>query len=279
MSRGRDGFTIVELIVVAVVGSLLLAAALQILITNQRTYTAQSATIAGQQSTRMAVEVLFNELREVSPAGGDLIAMNSNSITVRLMRKHGTVCSIVYSPTPILTVFHEATTEAPFASADSVFVFADNNERDDDDDVWMEQYVSAAVYNSSSPPTIACPQTPLEGAALLTFTGQAADFAANIVRVGAPIRSFQTYTFATTTLAGDTYLGRREGSNTMVPIAGPLRDTGGLEFVYRDATGGVTATAADVRQIEVIVRTGSEVMNSLGQMVSDSISVWIYTRN
>ncbi|MGB1657358.1 MAG: hypothetical protein ACPHO4_08380, partial [Longimicrobiales bacterium] len=61
--------------------------------------------------------------------------------------------------------------------------------------------------------------------------------------------------------------------------AGPLRDRDGLAFVYRDAMGDVTATPADVAQIEVTVRTGSEVLNSLGEMVSDSVLVWIHTRN
>ncbi|MDH3424781.1 MAG: prepilin-type N-terminal cleavage/methylation domain-containing protein, partial [Gemmatimonadota bacterium] len=69
MTRARAGFTLIELLVVTVLGSLVLLAALQILITNQRTYTSQNQVIAGQQSTRMALEVLFNELREVSPAG------------------------------------------------------------------------------------------------------------------------------------------------------------------------------------------------------------------
>jgi hypothetical protein len=124
----------------------------------------------------------------------------------------------------------------------------------------------------------ACPQN-AEPASLLTFTGQASDFAADIVRVGAPIRSFETYTFTTTTLLDDTYLARREGTGPVVPVAGPLRDNRGLEFVYRDALGNVTTTPTDVRQIEVVIRTGSEVMNSLGQMVSDSVSVWIHTRN
>ena len=273
MTRSRGGFTIVELIVVAVVGSLMLAAALQILVTNQRTYTAQTATISGQQSTRMAVEVLFNELREVSPPGGDIVAMNAGSITVRLMRKYATVCAITYTPTPVLTVMHPAASAEPFEVFDSVFVFADNNQRDDDDDVWMEQQVTTPVPSATT-----CPQAG-EPASLLTFTGQDSDFAANTVRVGAPVRSFATYTFTTTTLLDDTYLARQEGTGPVIPVAGPLRDNRGLQFVYRDALGAVTTTPADVRQIEVIVRTGSEVLNSLGDMVSDSVSVWIHTRN
>ncbi|HUF75760.1 MAG TPA: prepilin-type N-terminal cleavage/methylation domain-containing protein, partial [Longimicrobiales bacterium] len=70
MTRDRRGFTLVELLVVVVLGSLVLMAALQVLITNQRTYAAQNAVITSQQSTRIALEVLVNELRELSPSGG-----------------------------------------------------------------------------------------------------------------------------------------------------------------------------------------------------------------
>jgi hypothetical protein len=52
-----------------------------------------------------------------------------------------------------------------------------------------------------------------------------------------------------------------------------------MQFIYRDALGNVTATPTDVRQIEIRIRTGSEVTNSVGRMVSDSIDAWIYTRN
>ena len=104
-------------------------------------------------------------------------------------------------------------------------------------------------------------------------------FTTDSVGIGAPIRSYQEYTFGTTTMLGDVYLGRRVGSGDMIPVAGPLRDTNGLAFVYRDSLGAVTSTPADVSQIEVTVRTGSEVLNSLGEMVSDSVLVWIHTRN
>ena len=62
-------------------------------------------------------------------------------------------------------------------------------------------------------------------------------------------------------------------------MVGPLAATNGFGFVYRDAMGAVTATPADVRQIEVTIRTGSTVLNSLGNLVSDEITALIYTRN
>ena len=77
---------------------------------------------------------------------------------------------------------------------------------------------------------------------------------------------------------GDIYLARKD-TGDYVPIAGPLAPTNGLEFIYRDSLGNVTSTATQVAQIEIVVRTGSEVQNSLGQMVQDSVLVWIHTRN
>jgi len=263
----------IELLVVTVLGGLVLMAAMQILITNQRTYTAQNAVIQGQQSNRMALELLFNELREVSPSGGDLLAMSSDSVRVRLMRKFSRVCQMDYTfPTGQPTSVVLNLQGRRFEVGDSVFVFADNDEKDDDDDVWISARVTAVDT------TAVCPQAG-ERATELTYNGQGALFNADSVGIGAPVRSYGTYTFGITTFLGDPYLARRQGSGAMMPIVGPIRAGTGLEFVYLDALGNVTSTPADVRQIVVTVRTGSGVMNSLNQEVQDSITAWVYTRN
>jgi prepilin-type N-terminal cleavage/methylation domain-containing protein len=284
MTRDRRGFTMVELIVVTVLGSLVVLVALQVLITNRRAYTAQSATIAGQQTTRMAVDILFAELREVSPSGGDILAMYPDSITVRLMRKFSYVCATDFTVQPRLTVIMNVPRAGAdtlrimggtnrFEVGDSVFVYADNNENIDTDDVWIPARVTA-VNNVA----VFCPQALLSPALDLTFNGQGALFAADSVGVGAPVRSYEEFTFGTTTMNGDVYLARRD-TGDYVPMAGPLAPRDGLQFVYRDALGAVTATPTDVSQIEVTIRTGSEVLNSLGRLVQDSILVWIHTRN
>lgn len=284
MTRSRRGFTLVELIVVTVLGSLVVLASMQVLITNRRTYTAQTATIAGQQTTRMAVEVLFNELREVSASGGDVLSMSTDSMTVRLMRKFSIVCDTDWSGQPKLIVINDFVLNSgeilyimgggnSFVTGDSVFVYADNDEDIDSDDAWISARISA--LNTTG---ITCPQDG-DAAIELTFNGQASLFNADSVGVGAPVRSYQKYTFGTTTMSGDTYLGRREGTGDYVPVAGPLSATNGLQFVYRDSLGAVTTDPTLVSQVEVTVRTGSEVLNSLGQLVQDSVQVWIHTRN
>lgn len=270
MTRDRKGFTMVELLVVTVLGLIVLLAAMTILITNQRTYTAQNAVIQGQQATRMALEVLINELREVSPPGGDILAMSSDSVRVRLMRKFSLVCeNWDGTGQPNQTVLKLPGRR--FEANDSVFVFADNDEYDDDDDVWIQARVTAADT------TVSCPAG--EPGTLLTFNGQASLFNADSVGLGAPVRSFDRFTFGLTTYSGDPYLGRRQGTGDMIPVVGPLRAGTGVEFEFRNAMGHTTNVPADVQQIVVTVRTGSGVLNSLGTEVADSVTTWVYTRN
>jgi prepilin-type N-terminal cleavage/methylation domain-containing protein len=283
MIRNRRGFTLIELLVVTVLGSLVVLASLQILITNRQTYTAQAATISGQQTTRMAIEVLFSELREVSPSGGDILAMSSDSLRVRLMRKFSIVCDTDWSSQPKLTVIRDFVLNSGdtlyimggtnrFMTGDSTFVFADNDEDIDTDDAWIAGDITAVDSTG-----VVCPQDST-AAVELTFQGQATAFATDSVGIGAPVRSYSEYTFGTTVMNGDTYLARRD-TGSYIPIAGPLTDADGLEFVYRDALGNVTAVDTLVSQIQVTIRTGSEVLNSLGQLTRDSILVWIHTRN
>jgi type II secretory pathway pseudopilin PulG len=283
MNASRKGFTLVELILVAVLGTLVLMSAMQVLITNRRTYTAQSAVIAGQQATRMAVEVLFAELREVSPSGGDILAMDDDSIRVRLMRKFSYICDTDWSGDPVVTVVKNVATAGGdslmvmgganrFAPGDSVFVFADNDEAVDSDDTW----ISASITATDSTDVV-CPNDSIP-AIQLTFQGQSALFSADSVGLGAPVRSFSAYSFGTTTMNGDVYLARREAGN-YIPVTGPLAATGGLEFRYLDRFGNETGSATQVAQIEVVIRTGSQVRNSLGELVTDSIRVPIFTRN
>lgn len=276
MTRDRRGFTFVEILVVTVLGALVVGAALQVLITNRRAYTAQTAAISGQQSTRMAIEVLFAELREVSPSGADIIAMSDDSLRVRLMRKFSVVCATTFGLTPTITVRDSVNHIMlqggvnAFRGGDDVFIWADNNPNRDTDDVWLSLDVSSVDT------TEACPDG--DPAVELSFVGLQAVFLADSVGMGAPVRSYREYTFGTTTMNGDVYLGRRLGTGDMIPITGPLQPSDGLEFIYRDSLGVVTATPGDVSQIEVIVRTGSTVLGPLGQMVQDSVRVWIYTR-
>lgn len=276
MIRNRGGFTLVELIVVSVLGAVVLAAALQVLITNQRTYTVQSATIEGQQASRMAIEVMFNELRELSPGDGDIISMAPSSMQVRLMRRLGIACEVdvgALALPPTIRVLDN--TGDDFEAGDTVLVFAENREATANDDVWLR----AGVVGVDT--TVTC----LGGrpAIDLEFNALSSTFASDTVRVGAPVRGFEVYEyFIQNWLTTSTpYLVRRDMRTLESwPIAGPLRPgTQGVQFIYRDALGNITSTPTDVRQIELRIRTGNRVQTGAGASVSDSLDTWIYTRN
>ncbi len=274
MSRNQRGFTLVELTVVVLLGALVLGAVLQVLISNQRTYTAQSAAVQGQQSSRMAVEVMLNDLRELSPADGDILSMTSSSLHVRLMRRFGIACDVDIDPSGSSTIRVLDNPGDNFAAADTVFVFAENRPATGSDDVWLR----ARVADVDS--TVTCLGRPALDLEMDTTGGV---FASDSVYVGAPIRGYETYRYSQAYwfTTATPYLVRQDnGTGTPWPIAGPLRPGGqGLRFIYRDALGNVTSTPTDVRQIEVRIRTGNRVMSSTGEMVSDSLDAWIHTRN
>jgi prepilin-type N-terminal cleavage/methylation domain-containing protein len=311
-TQRRAGFTLIELIVVTVLGSLVVASALQILIINQRTYTAQSARIQGQQANRAALDILTNELREISGAGGDIVTMTSDSVGIRSMRKFGLTCSVkesvdqakdleldqakdreldqakdreldqakdreldqakdreldVTSP-PLLTVIKVGDW---YEVGDSVLIFADNVTDIASDDVWISGRVTAVDTTKT------CASADAQE---LTFGSQSSVFAADAVRNGAPVRGYTYYTYGTFTFMGETYLGRADTTGTMVPVVGPLKAINGLQFAYLDSLAAVTNTAANVRLIQVTLRSGgSGVLNSVGNEVSDSVTATIYMRN
>jgi prepilin-type N-terminal cleavage/methylation domain-containing protein len=269
----RRGFTLVELLVVAVVGVLLVLATYQVLVVNQRTYTVQNEKVRAQQSTRAAMDVLFNELREVSSRGGDILAYDGASLTARVMRAYGVVCDPDWTTTPQFRV-RPAAADSCFVG-DSVFVFADNEQALGSDDQWVMAVVSGAGDG------VTCPNG--DGAQDLTFSGFAAAFTADSVRSGAPVRAFTTLEYGLFTLDGEAYLGRRPPGGTWVPIVGPLAPDDatapGLEFAYFDQNRAVATSAAVIREIQVTLRAVSQARNMGGVQVSDSIVASIYTRN
>ena len=273
MNRSR-GFSLVELLIVAVIGTLLVMSAYQVLITNRRVFTVQNAKVQAQQSTRSAMDVLFSELREVSSAGADILAFGPDSLAARSMRDFGAVCDalpLTHASTPQLLVRKII---EDFESGDSVFVFADNDEFVTNDDEWFPALVTAIDT------TVTCPDG--GEAQLMTFAGQTLSFTADTVQTGAPIRSFTRLSYRLGTFESETYLGRAEGGAAWTPIVGPLAGLSGrpgLEFSFLDGAGNAAATADQIRQVAVTLRSFSEARGRNGDHVVDSLSSRIFMRN
>jgi hypothetical protein len=260
--------------VVVLLGTLLLVSTYQVLITNRRVFTIQNSKVATQQNTRAAMDVLFTELREVSSAGGDVVSMSSNSLSVRAMREIGVVCDPLngtHASTPQLLV---RTLIDVFEAQDSVYVFADNDEFVTTDDEWIRAYVSA------NDTTVTCADG--SPAQRMTFSGQSGAFSADSVSAGAPIRSFEHMTYSLGSYNSENYLGRSVAGGSWVPLVGPLTGRSGrpgLEFEFLDGTGTTTAVPADVRQIDVTLRSWAQARGYDGSLVVDSLSSSIFMRN
>ena len=264
----RRGFTLIELLVVAVVGAFFVMTVYQTLQANQRIQTVQGAQIRSQQIVRAGFEVLFTELRELSAVEGDLVGMGSDTIGVRAARQFGLVCS-VNQPASQITVRKVGDW---FENGDSVVVFADGVETIASDDTWL--YGTAATVDT----TVTCPSG--RPGQLLSVPDLSAQMAVDSVRVGAPIRTFEHFKYGLRPRGSHWYVSRQPRGGNWVPIVGPVRSpsNGGLEFIYRDSLGTQTANINDVNQIDVIIRTDSEVTTPTG-VVRDSLAARVFLRN
>lgn len=274
----RRGFTLVELIIVALLGSLMVMTAYQVLVTNQQTYRVQNSKMQVQQSTRAAMEVLFGELREVSSQGADIVNFAADEIEFRAMRTVGAVCDVDYALLGVIPTMTVRKVLDDFAAGDSIFVFADNDPFLTADDTWIKANVTSVDT------TAVC--TDINGttyeATRMNFTGQVAAFVADTVREGAPMRDFTRLTYGLMDYNGEDYLGRSENNGDWSPLVGPLAGaTGrpGLEFAYLDSDGNATTVAADIAQVGITIRSHSKVVDKDGVPVVDSLSSTIYMRN
>ena len=262
------GFTLVELLVVTVLGTLLAMASYKVISVMQRTHTVQSAQVQGQQALRAGLSVLYAELREASPSDGDLIGMADDSIRLRAMRQAGHVCVSDYSASPPrLTLRREGRW---LAVGDSVVVLADNDPNRALDDRWITGMVQSVDT------TATC--TGLDKAQRIAVMGLSA---VDTIRPGALARSFELFTYGLFEFDGQPFLGRRSAGASPQALVGPLRGKleGGLAFTYLDENSTITDVGVEVAQIQVELRTASLVLGSDGRPVSDSIVTRIYPRN
>ncbi len=261
----RRGFTLVELMIVAVVGAMLVGATYQILLSSQRALTVQTAQIQGQQNVRAGLDILFSELREISRAEGDILTLGSDRIEIRAMRAFGLVCGTNATGSPVRV----QKIGRFFEDGDSVMVFADN-----DTDIASDDTILAGAVGG-----IDTTQTCLGGdpAQLLTVPALAAALASDTVRIGAPVRGFKIYTYGLYVVDGENYLARRSGARTE-PLVGPLAPNG-VSFTYVDSIGNVTTNPRAVSRVDVTLRSKASVLNQQGYPVADSLSTAIYLRN
>lgn len=262
------GFTLIEVLVVTVLGTLLAVSTFRIINLTQRIHTTQAAQVQGQQALRAGLAILYAELRELSPSDGDLLAMSTDSISFRAMRQVGYVCATDYSTNPPRFTLRRA--GRWLEVGDSIVALADNDPTKALDDRWITGRITSADT------TATC--TGLDTAQNVSIAGLSTS---DTIRLGAMVRSYTPFTYGLFEFDGQPFLGRRSAGAFPQPLVGPLRgkSEGGLAFTYLDENNAVTLVGSDVAQIQVELRTASRILGTDGRPVSDSIVTRIYPRN
>lgn len=245
MSTRRAGFTLVEMLIVAVLGTVILGAAYQSLIVQERSYRIASNAVIDHDALRTALGVLESELREVSTAGGlagmsDIVTAASDEIVVRAARGIAFVCERHPSDRKMHT--WSASTTGQVRAGDAVVIFADGTATTDQDDKWLTARVKS-VGNS----TVACASRPagLSGPGHQLIELETLPGGANVdglflvpVLAGAPVRAMEHVTYGLYEFDGEWGLGRAVGTGAVEPIIIGLAEPGeGLVFTYLDASG------------------------------------------
>lgn len=285
MNHRESGFTLVELTIVVVISTIALIAIYQTLITQERTYRYQSAAIDAQGSTRVGLQLLASELREVSASAGldgdatggsDLLVAATDSIRFRAFRKVGIACA-VHADSGSVDVWVPG---APFERGDTLLMFQEGDTLTDEDDTWASGimlYRAGNAVNSSAcrDEWSAYPLQGLEGLSPLDLEP---------MERGGLVRSYVSLTYGAYRWEDEWVLGRRGGDASVVPLVGPILspDSGGIAFRYfdldgRDLTESWGAEPARVSRVQITIRALSRGGLDHENYV-DSLSTNVYLR-
>lgn len=295
MSRGRRGFTMIELLVALVLLGLVSTAIYRVLVNNQRLYMAQTQRIDLSQNIRAAATILPAELRELDAFDGDIIAMSSDSLFIRAMRWLSFVCvppvlngnnvgnqMIIRGGDPGEPMYFGS--RSIRENTDSLLIYNDGNQTIRGDDYYVPGRIAATPGKQQCPAVGAVPAMP---GTRIVFDGNFL-FGTNVagaITMGAPVRGFERVTYRLYQPPGDTawYVGLRPAGEAIQPLIGPVL-ANGLTFQYFNAAGAVTANRLQVARIDITVRGRSLAsVRSGGQgpqrPIVDSVTTSVALRN
>jgi prepilin-type N-terminal cleavage/methylation domain-containing protein len=275
---GRAGFTLLELMIALVIGSVLMIAVFGVMIRHSTEFRTQRETVDVRQTLRGAAVILTTELQGASASRGDLYAISAESLAVRSFRSTGAICG---TSTKRYGVAQAAGSFGSTAD-DSALISKTSSA------VWNPVKVDVVWTNPGSPYVATCPSwsgSPVPPTVIEIHVGAAADTAG--LGVGSVVRGFQKTVYKLAQVNGRWWLTRRVGSAATYDIVtGPLRsDTdSGLVFRYYNAAGAVTATPSAVARVAIILRAEStrNVQTTSGTTVDkrrDSLNTTATLRN
>jgi prepilin-type N-terminal cleavage/methylation domain-containing protein len=294
----RRGVTLLELLVVLVVGGGALGLIAAISVRQQRIFSdlADAGALASQ--LREAAAILPIDLRSVSAAAGDVREARDTSIELRATIASAVVCdtvggTLVLAPSSAGVTAY-AGTSAAIEAGDTAWVFG----TPDSTSAWQPFRVASASSTTPGNCAATAPQLPAADrllgrtAIVLELSPSAALVLGSPLRVTRPLR-YSLYRASD----GGWYLGEKDWNNathkfnTIQPVSGPFlaAAAGGLTFSYADSAG--QALPAPVANMQAIASVQADVrgqtrnpMRALAAASAsgkrgDSASIVIFLRN
>lgn len=275
----RQGFTILEILIVSMISLIVVTSAYQLMISQSRLLASQNAVIDSRDSSRRIGTLLSSELRNASSAGGDLYVLNQEYIVLRSYQARGVMCSgtIPFSSSRSLGLQN---VDGNF-TADSARVYSIENARWSTYDV-TDAWNGVDSWTAGSSPvcfwgdsTIAMPRPQ----AAIKLAGNVDSLAT--VGVGGSVRVFRPTRYGLFPRNGKWYMGRRVVGGSWELLTGPMHSpaNGGLTFTYYDANDVVTADPLLVSHIVLTLRSESDGKVSGSGTRTDSLSMTLSLRN
>jgi prepilin-type N-terminal cleavage/methylation domain-containing protein len=273
MMKARQGFTLVELLMVVLIGSVLMSAAFKVMSVQEATNRQQQAIVGVEQNLRMALAVLTNDLRETSATGGDIINADSISIRYRVLRKAGVICTRDYGGNPawmIVGTFGQA-----FAANDSIAFFVEGaNKTTSLDDTTRISRISSTQAGT-------CTGNPIGNVLRINVPNGAAVS----TDTGGLVRSFVDAGYRLVNAGSKASLFRIESPDSVAIVDSLLTvASGGLRLRYYDASGTqITPSTAALRKtiMRIEVKVGASMVGGqtgARRLFTDSLKAQVFLR-
>ena len=257
MRKQTRGFTLIEILMALVIFSTVAMVLTRLLITSQRTTTAQAVRASLQSNLRVGSMVVPNELRMLNQADStDILDVSDTSITYRAMRGYYVLCEVPTSATSIKVIrvlpsAYSFDYRAPVVN-DGAFLFWEGDTLKISDDKWVHVAVSATAASTCNWPP---PATGTVSTTSLTLTLNpgipTGTYALSSFITGAPLRTYEITKLTLMTSGGQNWLGMCTGAAgcTPEPVVGPLASTNGFKILaYNDVGTAVTLNGATYAQ-------------------------------
>ena len=300
----RPGFTLVELIIGLVLFGIVMGAATQTILKQQRFYRGAGELLELRSSMRQGITMLTADLRAVYPADGDVYEWTSSKIGFRSITGSSIIChmptttTIVVPPRTLVQNNTLSTWLTLPVVGDSIMIYDENREIGIGDDVWRRHEITAVVTVNG---VNAC--LPASGYTVSADAKPSTKFTispalSSTTVTGAPLRFFRRVDYgiyqASDSLwylgASDCLPGRSPVCSSYQPVSGPYRPlsgaaVSGLVFTYFDSAGvqldPATGNKATIARMGLIVRgeTRSPFANNELQRDSATFTIGLRNRN